>query len=75
MQIDGWTRIDDAHPSTVVRVGSCKREEVAAYDSKYHKLSQSFDAPDRVYEKIRLSSSSVRATGEHEPIAISGEVV
>jgi hypothetical protein len=39
MQIDEMDTIDDAYPSTVVRAGSCKREEVAAYGSKYRKLT------------------------------------
>jgi hypothetical protein len=39
MQIDEMDTIDDACPSTVVRAGSRKREEVAAYDSNYRKLT------------------------------------
>jgi len=35
MQIDEMDMIADAYPSTIVRAGSCKREEVAAwFDSR-----------------------------------------
>jgi hypothetical protein len=37
-------------PSSALVAANAKR---SLHDSNYHKLSQSFDAPDRVYEKIR----------------------
>jgi hypothetical protein len=62
MQIDEMDTIDDACPSTVVRAGSCKREEVAAHDSNYRKLTvvrcvNQLQSPAQFYEDYLIPAA------------------